>query len=195
MLAKLKEVGEIAVPGGFAGSGELIRMANLDDLRAEVDVNESDLAKVQLGPARRGRRPTPIPTAAMRARVVKLYPQINRQKGTLKVEVRILEPDEWLRPDMSVRVTFLAGEPAARRGERRAGARAARGGAPRRRGRVRLGRDRGPPAPAAARDHGRGGRRTRRGEPAGSPAARRWSWATPPISARGSASDANAQTQ
>src|SRR5262249_36986375 len=47
------------------------------------------------------------------ARVVKLYPQINRQKGTLKVEVRILEPDEWLRPDMSVRVTFFAGEPAA----------------------------------------------------------------------------------
>jgi HlyD family secretion protein len=44
--------------------------------------------------------------------VVKLYPQINRQKGTLKVEVRILEPDEWLRPDMSVRVTFFAGEPA-----------------------------------------------------------------------------------
>jgi HlyD family secretion protein len=45
--------------------------------------------------------------------VVKLYPQINRQKGTLKVEVRILEPDEWLRPDMSVRVTFFADEPAA----------------------------------------------------------------------------------
>ena len=69
----------------------------------------------------------------MRARVVKLYPQINRQKGTLKVEVRILEPDEWLRPDMSVRITFFAGEPA--RGERRgaAGARAARGGAQRRR--------------------------------------------------------------
>jgi hypothetical protein len=43
---------------------------------------------------------------------VKLYPQINRQKGTLKVEVRILAPDEWLRPDMSVRVTFFAGEPA-----------------------------------------------------------------------------------
>ena len=30
VLAKLKEVGEIAVPGGFAGSGDLIRLANLD---------------------------------------------------------------------------------------------------------------------------------------------------------------------
>ena len=26
--------------------------------------------------------------------------------------MRILQPDEWLRPDMSVRVTFFAGEPA-----------------------------------------------------------------------------------
>jgi multidrug resistance efflux pump len=34
ILAKLKEVGEMAVPGGFAGSGELIRMANLTELRA-----------------------------------------------------------------------------------------------------------------------------------------------------------------
>ena len=28
VLEKLKEVSEIAVPGGFAGSGELIRIAN-----------------------------------------------------------------------------------------------------------------------------------------------------------------------
>ena len=49
--------------------------------------------------------------------MVKLYPQINRQKGTLKVEVKILEPDEWLRPDMSVRVTFFSGEPAHGDGE------------------------------------------------------------------------------
>ena len=41
------------------------------------------------------------------ASVVKLSAQINRQKGTLKVEVQILEPDAWLRPDMSVRITFL----------------------------------------------------------------------------------------
>src|SRR6202007_2972689 len=43
ILAKLKEVGEIAVPGGFAGSGDLIRMANLDDLRGQVAGTESEL--------------------------------------------------------------------------------------------------------------------------------------------------------
>ncbi len=111
VLEKLKEVSEIAVPGGFAGSGELIRIANTDELRAELDINESDLSKVkQDQPAQVA--PDAYPDKRYAARVVKLYPQINRQKGTLKVEVRILEPDEWLRPDMSVRVTFFAGEPA-----------------------------------------------------------------------------------
>jgi RND family efflux transporter MFP subunit len=106
ILEKFKEVGEIAVPGGFAGSGELIRMANLEDLRAELDVNESDLARVKMGqPAEV--QPDAYADRRYQARVVKLYPQINRQKGTLKVEVQILSPDEWLRPDMSVRVTFL----------------------------------------------------------------------------------------
>ncbi len=39
---------------------------------------------------------------------MKLYPQVNRQKGTLKVEVRITNADARLLPDMSVRVNFLA---------------------------------------------------------------------------------------
>jgi HlyD family secretion protein len=111
VLEKLKEVSEIAVPGGFAGSGELIRIANTDELRAELDINEADLSKVKQDQSAEI-APDAYPDRHYAARVVKLYPQINRQKGTLKVEVRILEPDEWLRPDMSVRVTFFAGEPA-----------------------------------------------------------------------------------
>ena len=106
ILAKLKEVGEMAVPGGFAGSGDLIRMANLADMRAEVDVNEMDLAKVRLGQNAEV-VPDAFPDRRYAAKVVKLYPQVNRQKGTLKVEVGIPEADEWLRPDTSVRITFL----------------------------------------------------------------------------------------
>jgi len=106
ILAKLKEEGEIAVPGGFAGSGDLIRMANLTDMRAEVDVNEVDLGRVVLGqPAQV--TPDAHPDTTYEARVIKLYPQVDRQKGTLKVEVHILQPDEKLLPDMSARVTFL----------------------------------------------------------------------------------------
>ena len=110
ILAKLKEVGEIAVPGGFSGSGDLIRMANLADMRAEVDVNEADLNRVHMGqPAEV--TPDAYADARYRAEVVKMYPQVDRQKGTLKIEVHILRPDDKLLPDMSVRVTFLKALP------------------------------------------------------------------------------------
>jgi len=106
ILAKLKEVGEIAVPGGFAGSGDLIRMANLDDLRGQVDVTESELAKIRLR-QRAEVIPDAYPDRRYTAHVVKLYPQVDRQKGTLRVEVQIENPDEFLWPDMSARMTFL----------------------------------------------------------------------------------------
>ncbi len=109
ILAKLKEVGEMAVPGGFAGSGDLIRMANLEDVRAEVDVNEADLSRVHLGQSAQV-VPDAYPDRRYAAKVIKLYPQINRQKGTLKVEVKLEAPDDKILPDMSVRIVFL-GDP------------------------------------------------------------------------------------
>jgi RND family efflux transporter MFP subunit len=107
VLAKFKGVGEIAVPGGFAGAGDLLRIADLSELRAEVDVSESDLGQVHLG-QRAELVPDAYPDRRYRAVVVKRKPQVNRQKGTLTVEVRIEDPDEALLPDMSARVTFLA---------------------------------------------------------------------------------------
>jgi HlyD family secretion protein len=107
VLAKLKEVGEIAVPGGFSGSGDLVRLANLADIRAEVDVNEADLSRVHMGqPALV--TPDAYPDARYDAEVVKMYPQVDRQKGTLKIEVHVLKPEARLLPDMSARITFLA---------------------------------------------------------------------------------------
>jgi RND family efflux transporter MFP subunit len=106
ILAKLKEVGEIAVPGGFSGSGDLIRMANLEDLRGQVDVTESELAKIRMG-QRAEVVPDAYPDRKYAAHVVKLYPQVDRQKGTLRVEVQIEKLDDFLWPDMSARITFL----------------------------------------------------------------------------------------
>jgi RND family efflux transporter MFP subunit len=107
VLAKLKTVGEIAVPGGFSGAGDLVRLADLSELHAEVDVSEADLANVHMGQEAEV-VPDAYPQSRYAAKVVKLYPQVNRQKGTLKVEVRIEAPDGLLLPDMSARVTFLA---------------------------------------------------------------------------------------
>lgn len=110
VLAKLKEVGEIAVPGGFAGAGDLIRIANLDDMRAEVDINEVDFRRVRMEQQVEV-VPDAYPDRSYSAQVVKIYPQANRQKGTLKVEVKLAQVDEYLRPDMSVRINFLADAP------------------------------------------------------------------------------------
>ncbi|MBM4254747.1 MAG: efflux RND transporter periplasmic adaptor subunit [Deltaproteobacteria bacterium] len=107
VLAKLKEVGEIAVPGGFAGAGDLIRIANLNDLRGEVDINEVDFRHVRMG-QKTDIIPDAYPDRKYPAQVVKIYPQANRQKGTLKVEVKLTKADEYLRPDMSIRINFLA---------------------------------------------------------------------------------------
>lgn len=112
VLAKLKEVGEIAVPGGFAGAGDLIRIANLNDLRAEVDINEVDFRRVRMGQQVEV-VPDAYPDRKYPAQVIKIYPQANRQKGTLKVEVKFAKTDEYLRPDMSVRINFLADTPKA----------------------------------------------------------------------------------
>jgi len=110
VLAKLKEVGEIALPGNFAGAGDLIRIANLNDLRGEVDINEVDFRHVRMG-QKTDIVPDAYPDRKYPAHVVKIYPQANRQKGTLKVEVKLTKTDEYLRPDMSIRINFLA-EPA-----------------------------------------------------------------------------------
>ena len=51
--------------------------------------------------------PDAYPDHHYAAHVVKLYPQVDKQKGTLRVEVQIEKPDEQLWPDMSARITFL----------------------------------------------------------------------------------------
>lgn len=106
VLSKLKELGEMAVPGGFSGSGDLVRLASTQNLWAEVDIAEADLQKVRQGQSVEV-TPDAMPDRHYHGRVVRLAPQINRQKGTLKVEVRIEEPDEYLRLDMSARIAFL----------------------------------------------------------------------------------------
>jgi RND family efflux transporter MFP subunit len=107
VLETFKQPGEVAVPGGFTGSGDLLRLANLSELRAELDVNEADLPRVALG-QHADVTPDAWPDRTYAGRVVQLAPQIDRQKGTRVVEVRVLEPDEHLLPDMSVRVVFYA---------------------------------------------------------------------------------------
>src|SRR6266481_90916 len=110
VLQKYRELGDTITafgqsPGG-GGATDIAQLADLSDMRCEVDINESDIAKVKMGtPA------TVIPDAypdnPFTAQVVKIYPEADRQKGTVKVEVRILQPDlKIIKPEMSAKVTF-----------------------------------------------------------------------------------------
>jgi HlyD family secretion protein len=110
VLQKYRELGDTINFGGEiqAGGGatDIAQLADLSDLRCEVDINESDIAKVKMGtPATV--IPDAYPDMPFAAQVVKIYPEADRQKGTVKVEVKILQPDlRIIKPEMSAKVTF-----------------------------------------------------------------------------------------
>jgi RND family efflux transporter MFP subunit len=111
VLQKYRELGDTINYGGQvqAGGGatDIAQLADTADMRAEVDINESDIAKVSLGmPA------LVVPDAYADARfdatLVKIYPEADRQKATVKVEVQIQEPNlAIIKPELSVKANFL----------------------------------------------------------------------------------------
>jgi hypothetical protein len=80
-------------------------------VRAEVDINEADIAKVGIG--------SPVvvaldsyPAKQFDAALVKVYPAADRQRGTVKIEVQIARPDlQIIKPEMSAKVSFLENQP------------------------------------------------------------------------------------
>jgi RND family efflux transporter MFP subunit len=117
VLKKYRELGDTINFGGQiqAGGGatDIAQLADTDDMRAEVDINEADIAKVGIG--------SPVvvaldayPDKQFDAALVKVYPAADRQKGTVKIEVQIARPDlQIIKPEMSAKVSFLENQPAA----------------------------------------------------------------------------------
>jgi HlyD family secretion protein len=110
VLERNVEVGEFLTTG-FVGDrgakGYVVSIADLGDLRVEVDVSQNDFAKIA------PRQPCSIVTDAYPdkkyAGVVDLIsPEANRQKATVQVRVKVLDPDELLKPSMNATVSFLA---------------------------------------------------------------------------------------
>jgi HlyD family secretion protein len=110
VLARNVEVGEF-VTTGFVGErgakGYVVSIADLNDLRVELDISQNDFAKVS------SKQPCWIVTDAYPDKkysgVVDLIsPEANRQKATVQVRVKVLNPDELLKPDMNATVSFLA---------------------------------------------------------------------------------------
>src|SRR5882762_3561761 len=117
VLRKYRELGDTINFGGQiqAGGGatDIAQLADTDDMRAEVDINEADIAKVSLG-SHATVVPDAYPDRRFNASLVKIYPAADRQKGTVKIEVQIDKPDlQVTKPEMSVKVSFLDGRPTA----------------------------------------------------------------------------------
>src|SRR6266481_793073 len=117
VLKKYRELGDTINFGGQiqAGGGatDIAQLADTADMRAEVDINEADIAKVGIG------SPAVValdayPDQQFDAALVKVYPAADRQKGTVKIEVQIARPDlQIIKPEMSAKVSFLDKQPAA----------------------------------------------------------------------------------
>lgn len=121
VLKKFREVGDTINYGSQmdAGAGvtDIVQLADTEDMRAEVDINESDISRVSMGTSATV-IPDSYPDKSFDAKVVKIYPAADRQKGTVKVEVHILHPDlTIIKPEMSAKVTFLAGPPKQQTGD------------------------------------------------------------------------------
>ena len=107
---KAAEVGEIVAPisiGGSMARGSIVTIADWASLQAEVDVAETQLARVKPG-QRAAITVDAIPGMVFPGKVRRILPRADRSKATVKARVDFLARDEQaVLPEMGVRVRFL----------------------------------------------------------------------------------------
>jgi RND family efflux transporter MFP subunit len=111
VVKKMAEVGESVapIPPGVnisTSSGAIVALADLDTLEVEVDVSESNVARLGAD------QPVEVaveafPDRKYRGVLRQVIPTANRTNATVMVKVTILDKDANLKPEMSARVTFL----------------------------------------------------------------------------------------
>lgn len=114
ILERTAEKGELitaqfasAAEGGPQGS--VVSLADLSDIQVELDIAQDDFAK--LAAKQKGIVTVDaFPDRKYEGQIAEISPEANRQKATVQVKVQILNPDEYLRPEMNATVKFLANE-------------------------------------------------------------------------------------
>jgi HlyD family secretion protein len=114
ILDRTAEKGELitaqfasAAAGGPQGS--VVSLADLNDIQVELDIAQSDFAR--LGSKQKGIVTVDAyPDRKYQGEIAQISPEANRQKATVQVKVQVLNPDEYLRPEMNATVKFLADE-------------------------------------------------------------------------------------
>ena len=111
VLTKNADVGDIVTPLGAAANAKasVVTIADMASLQVEVDVSESNLARVKMG------QPCEIqldalPDSRFPGAVHMIVPTADRSKASVMVKVRFAERDPRVLPEMSARVAFLERE-------------------------------------------------------------------------------------
>jgi RND family efflux transporter MFP subunit len=109
VVEKQGEEGEIISPTAMSsslGRTAVVTIANLEKMDVETDISENLLARVAVDqPAEVS--VSAIPSRRYRGRLRQVMPMGDRTRGTVKVKVEILDPDEKLFPELAATVHFL----------------------------------------------------------------------------------------
>lgn len=114
ILERTAEKGELVTAQFASGAeggprGSVVALADLNDLQVELDIAQDDFAR--LGPKQKAVVTVDAyPDRKYDGTIAEISPEANRQKATVQVKVQILNPDEYLRPEMNSTVKFLASD-------------------------------------------------------------------------------------
>jgi RND family efflux transporter MFP subunit len=109
VVQKEGEEGEIINPSAFSsstGRSSVVTLASLEQMEVETDVAENLLSRIALGqPAEVS--VSAVPDKHYQGRLRQIIPMGDRSRGTVKVKVEILDPDDQLFPELVATVHFL----------------------------------------------------------------------------------------
>jgi RND family efflux transporter MFP subunit len=109
VVEKQGEEGEVITPSAMSASisrSAVVTMANLNMMDVETDVAENLLSRITMNqPAEVS--VSAVPSKHYRGRLRQIIPMGDRTRGTVKVKVEILDPDEHLFPELVATVHFL----------------------------------------------------------------------------------------
>ena len=110
ILDRSVEKGELLTGQFAAAARPVFSLADLKDIQVELDIAQDDFAR--LGPKQKGIVTVDaFPDRKYHGVIAEISPEANRQKATVQVKVQILDPDDYLRPEMNSTVKFIADEP------------------------------------------------------------------------------------
>src|SRR5499427_740623 len=114
ILERNVEQGEMVTTSFVGDRGAksfVVTLADLSDIQVELDINQNDFNRVSAGQACAVVTDA-YPDKKYDCRVDEISPEANRQKATIQVKVKFLKPDEFVKPEMNARVSFLPNAPA-----------------------------------------------------------------------------------